>query len=1088
MPGFNLYASNQLEQLADQLAEVLDAPLSSPLDREVIVVQSRGMARWVSLQIAQLSNICMNCEFPFPRAFIGRTLRAFFPTMTPEEEFSVEVMTWKINRLLPSLALQREFVLVQNYLDKEDGLKAFQLSEKIAHLFDHYLVYRPEMLTGWEDDRKENGWQAILWRTLAGEEQPLHLARVHQSLSEQFASGPPESGLPERVSIFGVSSLPPLYLRVFMEMAQRCEVNLFSLDPSKEYHGQDLSPKRKAKLRNNLATRGGTVSEDDLSTGNSLLTSLGRLNRDFTEVRLELDERAGYVTREQPEQFVEPNGKDMLHSVQRDILHAHDRNDPEDPKKEVPANDDSIQIQACHSPMREIEILYDYLLERFGEDQTLRPRDIIVMTPDIEKYGPFIHTVFDYPEDSQRFIPFSVADRHPRGESPTIETFLSLLALPGSRFTASEIYSLLERKLIRRRFGFTDEDMTLIRQWIAESGIRWGIDASHRKAFQLPELDANTWMAGLKRFLLGYAMAGHNQSSFEGIMPYDEVEGGGAEVLGRFVSALEAFFRLASELSAARTLAEWPDALGAVIDQFFLADEAEDISDLRAIRVALDQWRRSAKLVEGNQKVEFRVTRHHLQQLLDQGEQRGGFLAGGVTFCAIQPMRSIPARIICLVGMGDQDFPRQSPAPGFDLMAQSRKCGDRSTRDDDRYTFLEALISARERLYISYVGRSPIDNEEVPPSVLVSELLDYLDHAFVFPHRKKARESITTEHRLHSFSPRYFDGKIKRLFSYSEANAAASRSLRAISDPPPMGFFAEPLPEPGEEMRRVELKSLIDFFGSPAKYFVRRRLGLRFDEKDDALQDGEPFELDALEAYLLKQEIVAQGLEKQKATLSDFAARGILPSGEMGAAHYDRLFGAAEEFRKTVESELRGQQSDEPLVIDLRIEPYTLTGQIESIYGSRIVQFRCASLKPKDRLRAWICHLARCATNSDGAPETILIGVDELVKFLPLENALATLANLLEIYWSGLSRPLPFFPLSALEFAKAELFPSENARISPLKKAYRTWIGSRRNGEGEKSNRYYDFCFPKQDPLDQEFIRLALEVLEPMLRNQRLGA
>jgi exodeoxyribonuclease V gamma subunit len=217
-------------------------------------------------------------------------------------------------------------------------------------------------------------------------------------------------------------------------------------------------------------------------------------------------------------------------------------------------------------------------------------------------------------------------------------------------------------------------------------------------------------------------------------------------------------------------------------------------------------------------------------------------------------------------------------------------------------------------------------------------------------------------------------------------------------------------------------------------------------------------------------------------TLGDFTARGVLPSGEMAAAHFYTLLNAAEDFRKTVEPKLRGQKPNEPLLIDFKIDPFSLTGQIESIYGGRIVQFRCASLKPKDRLRAWICHLARCAADSDAAPETVLIGVDEVVKFSPLENALAILANLLEIYWNGLSRPLPFFPLSALEYAKAKLSPY--AKTSPANKARQAWYGSRGNNDGEKNDRYYDFCFPDGDPLDQEFTRLALEVFEPMLRNQ----
>jgi exodeoxyribonuclease V gamma subunit len=1079
-----LYTSNRLEQLATQLTAVLDAPLDSPLAPEVIVVHGRGMARWLSLQIAQISKICMNCEFPFPRAFIGRTLDAFFPEMASEEEYTVQALTWKINRLLPDLALEKEFAPVRTYLDQEDCLKAFQLSENIARLFDQYIVYRPEMLMAWERGRVENDWQAILWRKLVGGSGPFHLARMYEHLSTRMISKPRENSLPDRVSIFGLSSLPPFYLRVFIELSRHCEVNLFLLDPSREYHGEDLSPKRKAKLLHQLAFWGGTVSGNDLPTGNPLLTSLGRLNRDFTEVRLELDERAGFVIRDQPAQFVEPNGKGILSTVQRDIFYALNRGDQENPKEKVNASDGSIQIHACHSPMREVEVLYDHLLERFEQDPTLKPRDVLVMSPNIEKYGPFIHTVFDYPEVDRPPIPISVADRRPSNTSPTIETFLSLLALPGTRCTAPEIFSLLERVSIRRRFAFSDEEMTLIRQWITESGIRWGIDAAHRTNFQLPELGANTWRSGLQRCLLGFAMAGRNQRMFQGIMPYDEVEGGGAEVLGRLASALEALFKLVTDLSSVRALSEWPDALGAVIDQFFLGDTDEEIADLHLVRLALDQLRRSAELEDGDQMVEFRVARYHLQQLLDQGEQRGGFLTGRVTFCAFQPMRSIPARLICLIGMGDQDFPRPTQAPGFDLMAHHRKCGDRSTRDDDKYTFLEAIISARERLYLSYVGRSAIDNAEIPPSVLVSELLDHLDQAFVFPNQKTARQWMVIEHRLHAFSPRYFDGKSKGMFSYSEANAAASRNLRANANRPRPDFFADQLSEPGPEARRVELKNLIEFFGNPAKHLIERRLRLRLGQRQDALEDNEPFALNALDCYILKQELVTHALEQREVTVDGFAARGLLPLGEMGTAHFQTLLATAEQFAGKVQPELRGQEPVEPLPVDLSIGPFSLTGQIESIYEDRIVRFRCATLKVKDRLRAWISHLVHCAARPGSDCETILIGTDAIVRFSPVREAQEEIAKLLEIYWRGLNRVLPFFPESALKYADAVLFPPKGASSPPLNKARYTWNGSKwEDAPAEKNDIYYTFCFPDREPLNEEFMQLALEVYVPMLRS-----
>jgi exodeoxyribonuclease V gamma subunit len=354
----------------------------------------------------------------------------------------------------------------------------------------------------------------------------------------------------------------------------------------------------------------------------------------------------------------------------------------------------------------------------------------------------------------------------------------------------------------------------------------------------------------------------------------------------------------------------------------------------------------------------------------------------------------------------------------------------------------------------------------------------------VFPNQKNARQSIVVEHRLHAFSPRYFSGQGRELFRYSEANAAASRSLRSNSNQPLPDFFADALSEPGEEARRVELKSLIEFFDNPAKHFIRRRLRLSLREEDDALENSEPFELNALDCYALKQELVIHALEHQGVTASQFAARGLLPLGEMGAAHFQTLLGTAQAFGKEVEPELRGQTPDEPLLVDLPIGPFSLTGQIDSIYDGRIVRFRCTTLKPRDRLRAWINHLVFCAASSGTSGETLLIGTDDQMRFSRPEDAMATMAKLLEIYWRGLSRALPFFPESALIYATAKLAPAKGARTSPLEKARFAWRGSKWNGgQAEKGDVYFAFCFPGQDPLNEEFMELALEVFGPMLRN-----
>ena len=819
-----------------------------------------------------------------------------------------------------------------------------------------------------------------------------------------------------------------------------------------------------------------------VETGNPLLTSLGKLNRDFTELRIELDERSGFITEEQPEQFVEPAGNDMLAVVQGDILHACNRGNRENPKIKVAGGDRSIQIHACHSPMREVEVLYDQLLDLFQNDPSLKPHDIIVMTPDIEKYAPFIQAVFGFPEESRRYIPFSVTDRTPRNESPIVATFLSLLALPGSRCTATEIFSLLDRVPLRKRFRFTDSDMALIRHWIAETGIRWGIDGAHRAEFGLPEVEATTWRAGFQRLLLGYAMAGGNRMMFEGIMPYDDVEGGNAEVMGRFITAAEGLFEMAEKLPEERPLAEWPEALAEITARFFTAETPEEAADLRFVQTVIDELRAIAKIADGGQTVGFRAMRHFLAQLLDDGEQRGSFFTGGVTFCALKPMRSIPARVICLIGMDDEAFPRRTSAPGFDLMARAGECGDRSPRDDDRFSFLEAVISARGHLYMSYLGRSIIDNTEIPPSVLLSELLDYMDHAFEFPAGENARDFVTAEHRLHAFSRRYFDGSDPRLFSYSEANAAASRNLQ---NPlvPEAGLLSQPLAEPGAEFRNVALRSLIDFFAHPAKYFVRHRLGMQFEDEDDVLEDSEMFELGDLEKYQLKQELVAHALEKHATTPEEFTARGLLPLGGVGEARLNTLKGGAADFCRQLETQLEGKPAGEPLAVDLRIGEFSLTGKIESIYGGDIMQFRFATLKAKDWLRAWINHLAKCASIPDMPGATVLAGDGESVKFAPVKDAAGLLASLLEVYWRGLRTPPHFFPGSAFEYARGEINPSPRGRTLSIDKARKKWDGGERRETGERYDAYNAFCFAGGDPLDDSFKQLALEVFGPVLRH-----
>ncbi|HEV2840012.1 MAG TPA: exodeoxyribonuclease V subunit gamma [Chthoniobacterales bacterium] len=1081
MPGLILHTSNQLDLLAQRLAQVVSKPLDSPFAPEIVVVQSLASRRWLSLKIAELQGICANYALPFLGDFIGQIVRQASPADARMEKMTQEALAWKLDAILPGCLGRKEFAPVAEYLRDGDSLKRFQLANRLANLFDQYRVYRPEMVAGWRASKKtrsdDEAWQSALWRQLG--DVPGFNEALDRLRAGGFGDG--QLDLPERVSIFAPASLPPAYLELLFQLARVRELHLFLLRPSREYRGDDRTPKQRARLGLHASEAAG---------GNPLVTSWGKIDADLTDLLLGMEERLNVAVGNGSETFKEFQPTTLLATLKSDILRGENRGaepvqgDDPIPRVMVEAGDRSLVLHACHSPMREVEVLYDQLLDCFETIPNLQPRDIIVMTPEIEKYAPLIQAVFGNPEKDFLRIPYSLADRHPRSESLPIDTFLTLLELPGSRFTASQIFGLLGSRSIRRRFQFSDEDLSLIRDWIDDTAIRWGIDGEDRKRIGLPGLEANTWRHGLERLLLGYAMEGAGKDLFEGILPHDEVEGEGAEVLGRFISAAEAFFRLAETLERQRPLAAWVEPLAEVIEQFLEPAGEDELQDVRFLRFAVDQLRTLGDATGAEASIDFRVVRHHLAEQLQTMEQRGQFFTGGVTFCALKPVRSIPARVVCLLGINDQVFPRRPQPAQFDLMARSPRAGDPSARQDDRYSFLETLLSAGEKLSISYVGRSAVHNKEIPPSVVVNELLDYLNQAFAFPGKKPAREFVLIEHPLHAFSSRYFlsPRAENRLFSYSEANAEASRSITAARTPEMPLFIAGPLPQIEESKGSLELRELIEFWKNPARYFVKKRLGLSLWDRDDCLSDNEPFELDNLEKYRIRQELLADELETgDPLPPAVFQARGILPAGVIGELQLRSMRLEVQKVAEIVQGHIYEGKKDEPVDVDLQLKTFRLGGKIHSLYQGKSVLFRTAKLNAKDHLRAWIEHLVLCALAGNSKPETVLIGKDAVVTFGRVSSASAELQTLCELYWQGLTLPLRFFPTSGMAYVEAEL----SRRGDPFRKAGEKWEGMWRKNEkrqGERDDVFIARCFDP-DSLDEDFAALARLVFGPMLRH-----
>ena len=1088
MAGLKRYTGNRQEILAAQLAECIRTPLSSPLTPEIIIVQSKGMERWLSMELARHHGVCANIRFPFPNAFLDELFRVILPEYREAPPYDPEVMAWQILRVLPFCLQNPDFADLRRYLqDDADGLKGYQLAGRLADLFDQYLVFRPDMILDWEAGKSVcdgDTWQAELWRQIRQDHPDGHPARLRQRLRDRLRRPfPAPSPLPGRLSVFGISWLPLFHLEILHDLSRHMDVHLFLLNPCREFW-TDIRSEREMgrtieKIRVSSGRRMLSATDLHLERGNSLLASMGTQGRDFLRWIMDLPG-------EDDELFADPGEATLLRAIQSDILNLRERGLNGEGKTLIDPRDRSIQIHSCHSPMREVEVLYDQLLALFDDNPELLPRDILIMAPDISLYAPLIQAVFDTsPASSHKhvpgpLIPFTIADRNLGRESTIIDALMTLLELLGSRFEGSSVLALLETPPVREKFGLSEEEMERIRRWVVDTRIRWGIDEKSRRRAGLPGFPENTWRAGLERLFLGYALPGKDERLFNGILPYDDIEGLEAQTLGILTEYLEALFTGATALERSRTLSEWAATLSSQLDRFFQADE-ETQRDMLAVRRILQHLSRLDERSGFTSPVSIDIVKAYLRRHFEEHGFGAGFISGGVTCCAMLPMRSLPFKVICLLGMNHDGYPRPSRAPGFDLITRHPWPGDRSRRHDDRYLFLETLLSAREKLIISHVGQSIADNSLLPPSVLVSELLDAVEQGFMSPDGKMM-EQLITRHRLQAFHPAYFAAD-SNLFSYSEENSRAARCVREFRNETP-SFLSMPLPEPGDDDKVMDIHDMINFFRNPCRFLLEKRLATTLGGKTNILLDREEFDVHGLEKYGLEQSLVEKSLAGQnlESLFPLFCASGRLPHGNVGLSRYKSMLREAEDFSAKIKPYLMGALP-ESLDVRLDIAGFRINGRIENLYRNGLFHYRYADLKAKDYLRLWINHLILNVLPDGRNPlVSTLIGRDGAWSYHPVQNAEAIIEELLMVYLKGMINVICFIPDTSLKYAEQILLKGKSAEEA-IRAARTVWEGSD-YGRGESDDRYHQRCFSDRDPLNEAFQQLSVRIFEPLFRHR----
>ncbi|KQT01508.1 exodeoxyribonuclease V subunit gamma [Cellulomonas sp. Leaf395] len=1014
--GLRVHVAERTDVLVGALADVLTAAPADPFTPDVVAVPTRGVERWVAQRLSHrlgtgpgADGICANVLFPSPRRLVSDALAS----AAADDPWSPEQLPWRVLATIDAHLGADWLRTVSRYLgaDESDEVRRsrrFRVAQRVARLFRAYDVQRPAMLRAWAQGRDDDGlgallpddlrWQPHLWREVRDAVgMPAPAERLEEAVA-RLRADPSSVDLPGRLSVFGATALPDGHLRVLDALAEHREVHLWLPQPSLALWDR--------------VTPGGSTrrSQARRDARHPLLASMAGDATELATRVLQLDPTTTVL----PSQ---PRPSTALGALQDRI--ADDRSDG--PTHEAARHDRSLQVHSCHGRSRQVEVLREVVVGLLADDDTLEPRDVIVMCPDVEAFAPLVEAAFGptagvddgAPEHPGRTLRVRIADRAPRIANPVLAVVATLLELADSRVGASAVVDLAGQAPVRRRFGFDDEELDRVRAWALESGVRWGEDVSRRERYQLGSLAQGTWATALDRLLLGVAMAEEDQRFVGTVLPVDDVGSTDVDLVGRLAEFVERLSATLRELDGARPAQGWFDTLDRAVRLLTDVRPADRWQQAEAAR-ALDAVRTSEGATLRLADVVALLEPH-----LAGRPTRSGFRTGALTVCSLAPMRAVPHRVVALLGMDDGAFPRGSGRDGDDILARDPLVGERDARQEDRQLFLDAVTSAQQHLVVVYSGADERTGAARPPAVPVGELLDALDAAVTWPDEENARDQVV-HHPLQTVDERNFvPGGLGRSepFSFDVLDLAAALTRRGAHAPDD----TEPLAPP--ETDQLDLDDLASTLEHPVRAFVRQRLGATLPGDEPQLEDRLPLELDGLDRWAIGDRLLQaalDGIDLDAAAAAE-RRRGHMPPATLGSATLHQITAQVEPLLAASHSYL--QEPAESIDVTIALDDgRTLTGTVNGVRGDVLVRTVFSRLGAKHRLRAWVQLLALATAFPDRTFTAVTIGrgqvsASRIARLTAPEHPLEILHRLVAIHDEAMCGPLPLPLATGLAYA-----------------------------------------------------------------------
>ncbi|WP_024804740.1 exodeoxyribonuclease V subunit gamma [Nocardia sp. BMG51109] len=1088
--------------------------------------------------------ISANIAYPTPSALVAAALAEATGVPADDDPWAADRLVWALLRVLDAAVAEPWCAVPARHLGA-DGAgpthrsgRRFATAARIAALFEGYATQRPGLILDWAAGADTDGcgaalpedlrWQPELWRRLRAELGTPSPAERLETACARIRSEPSVVDLPERLSLFGVTRLTADQLAVLSALGAGRDVHLWVVHPSpgmwaavpeesgpgvgrgvdlpgSSGRGVDLpgSSGRGADPDGNSGRAGaggsiGATGESGVAAGaprvfddsalavaHPLLAALGR---DVRELRQRLRALGPVIDTHHPADDEFSSGtllSDLQAGISGDLW----------PPRERPA-DGTVGVHACHGPARQVEVLRDVLLGVFAADPTLEPRDVVVLCPDVESYAPLVRAAFGQPQAESgtraahpaHGLRVRLADRTSGTANPVLAVLADLFGLADGRVSVTEVLDLAAAEPVRLRCGFDDDDIERLREWAAETGARWGIGQRQRQAFGLGDFAQNTLNAAVDRILLGVAAGESSEDWLDLVLPLEDVDSGDVDLAGRFAEFTDRLAVCVRDLrgptpaepaGSGRPAHEWVQVLVRALDLLTDVTYAQTWQAVQARRELT-----SALEYAGDISLRLSDIAALLQSRIAGRSTRVNFRTGELTVCALSPLRSVPHRVVVLLGLDDDVFPRPGGVDGDDVLAREPRVGERDARSEDRQLLLDAIMAAGEKLVVLHTGADPVTGAYRPPAIPVAELLDVLRaHA-------GGLDAVVTRHPLQAFDSRNFEPA--RPFSF---DAVALAGARASARPAREQAAFLPGPLPAAARTDVALAELVSFAEHPVRAFLWQRLGIRVPEEEDEIDERLPIELDGLTKWNMGERMLAARL-----TGADPAAlraaewrRGTLPAFGLGAAVLTEVEDTVDRLVRVARPIHEVPSWTMDVAVDLG-DGRLLSGTVADVHDDAVVRTTFSRLAPKHRIAAWVRVLALAATERTRGWQAVSIGRGKFgrptwrstLTAPDAATAQALLRDLAELRDTGLAEPLPVAPTASAVYAERRCQGAslDDARLA----AEQEFLGGPNGPKafGDHTDRYLRYVWGSAPRLED--LETPLSDPDPSGETTRFGA